>query len=493
MATGPSIIPYYGGNNPQDMISNDRLYGRMRGDQLTEESRNRDWNAQQARDRYQMYGDEVYDPMIAGRGGYSPEEAAGIMREGELYGIYNQGNEDMNSLYLTDEERNAQLGDPYSAMNQYYRPDYQTSMQMDSERNQRGATQGLRSDLYGSIDDSQLSVDPNYAGTLDTTLGAGATNVRGTVDPAKLSQSGDFVARYRMTPQQQQDIVTGAGISAGTGYRAAIGDLERSATAAGMDPMGVNAAKQRMLRSAAAEGGDAMTQARIAASREAAGREFDIEGNRLQAEQFQANRGSQNELALTDAAMAMQAEKERARVAGARDISDRRMQAAQVTGREAIDTERAINTQQRQVAQNNMETGLRYGQQAEAARAARAADVNANRQNVGQWNNTERFNRGAQVNTALSNRTADVAGARRADAAEGRQWLQYGSGMFNQNQQNEANRQVDLYGMQGQQQQAATGNQIKQNQAPKWWERAIGAGAQAVKAASSFIKPKGGD
>jgi hypothetical protein len=487
MATGPSAIPYYGGNNTQDMISNDRLYGRMRGDQLTEEARDRERNAQQTRDRYAMYMDEVADPMIAGRGGYSAEESAGIMREGNLTDLYNQGNEDMNSLYLSDEERNAQLGDPYSAMNQFYNPDYQTSIQMESEKAQRGATQGLYDNMSGAIDEGQLAVDPNYSGLLDTTLGAGATNVRQTVDPAKLSQSGDFVDRYRMTPGQQQDIVTGAGISAGAGYRAAVGDLERSATAAGMDPMGVNAAKQRMLRSAAAEGGDAMTQARIAASREAAGREYDIEGNRQQAEQFQANRGSQNELALTDAAMGMQAEKERARVAGARDISDRRMQTAQVAGQEAVDTERAINTQSRQVAQNNMQTGLAAAQTAEQQQAARAAAVGANRQNVGQWNNTERFNRGAQVNTALSNRTADVAGARRADAQEGRGWLQYGSGMFNQNQQQEANRQADLYGMQGQQQQAATANRVKQDAAPKWWERAISAGGQVAKAAAAFV------
>jgi hypothetical protein len=486
MATGPSIIPYYGGSNPNDMISNDRLYGRMRGDQLTEEARARENLDRQTRDRYQMYGDEVYDPLIAGRGGYSPEEAAGIMREGDITGLYTQGNEDMNSLYMTDEERNAQLGDPYSAMNTYYRPEYQTSIQMESEKAQRGAARGLYDDMSGAIDEGQLGVDPGYANTLDATLTAGAGNVRRTVDPTKLSQSSDFVSRYRMTPQQQRDIVTGAGISAGTGYRAAIGDLERNATAAGMDPMGVAAAKQRMLRSAAGEGGDAMTLARIQASREAAGREMDIEGNRQQAEQFQANRGSQNELSLTDAAMGMQAEKERARVSGARDISDRRMQAAQVGGQANIDTERAINTQARQVAQNNMATGLAAAQTAEQQQAARAAAVTANRQDVGQWNNTQRFDRGAQVNTALAGRTADVAGARRADAAEGRRWLQYGSGMFNQNQQNEANRQVDLYGVEGQQQQAATANRIRQDQAPKWWERLIGAGAQAAGAAAQF-------
>lgn len=93
--------------------------------------------------------------------------------------------------------------------------------------------------------------------------------------------NADELSQIRMTPQQQQDIVTGAGISAGLSNAAATGAASRAAAAAGGNPMALATYRARAAQQQGANAADAMTQARIGASNAAAGRAQTIGNTRL--------------------------------------------------------------------------------------------------------------------------------------------------------------------------------------------------------------------
>jgi hypothetical protein len=72
-------------------------------------------------------------------------------------------------------------------------------------------------------------------------------------------------SQIQLTPEQQQNIVTGAGISAGAGTASAVGGAERAAAAAGGNPAALATYRARAAQTQGAQAGDAMTQARIGA------------------------------------------------------------------------------------------------------------------------------------------------------------------------------------------------------------------------------------
>ena len=110
----------------------------------------------------------------------------------------------------------------------------------------------------------------DYLGNIESPLAEG----QGGYNPDELSQ-------IRMTPEQQQQMVTGAGISAGTNTAASVGAAQRAANAAGGNPMALAAYRARAAQQEGAQAGDAMTQARVAASNAAADRAANIGQTRI--------------------------------------------------------------------------------------------------------------------------------------------------------------------------------------------------------------------
>ena len=103
-------------------------------------------------------------------------------------------------------------------------------------------------------------------------------------DPLAKGEGGynaDELSQIQMTPEQQQQMVTGAGISAGTGTAAAVGAAQRAANAAGGNPAALATYRARAAQTGAGEAGDAMTKARVAASDAAASRAENIGGARI--------------------------------------------------------------------------------------------------------------------------------------------------------------------------------------------------------------------
>ena len=115
-------------------------------------------------------------------------------------------------------------------------------------------------------------------------------------------------ANINYSPQEQQNLITGAGISAGVGNAAAVGAADRAANAAGGNPMALATYRARAAQTQGAQAGDAMTQARIAA-KQAASQGAQTTGNARLAQQSQAlgyysglqgqqNQNAQNEQGL---------------------------------------------------------------------------------------------------------------------------------------------------------------------------------------------------
>lgn len=107
--------------------------------------------------------------------------------------------------------------------------------------------------------------------------------------------TNELLPQLKMTPEEQQRIVTGAGISAGTGTQAAVGAAQRAANQAGGNPLALAAYRARAAKTQGVNAGDAMTQARIGASDAAAQRTGTI-ANYYQGLQQQQNQNAQNDL-----------------------------------------------------------------------------------------------------------------------------------------------------------------------------------------------------
>lgn len=481
-SNGPQFSNEGGGRG---MAQNDRMMTTWRGDVLNQQQLDRAGANEQRAAQFGNTAAAQYLPMIEGRGGYAPDEAANITREGDLNWLQ-QTPEEAQANYLTPYEQQQISGNPDYKMG--WDPNQNNSFQMDSARFQRGAGTQMRNELQDAANQSNLNLSDSYNPGVANALTTTEANVRGAIDPNKLVASQDFLKDYNMSPEEQQRIVTGAGISAGTGYRAREGDTMRAGAAAGMSPLGIAAINQQYEQQAAGEAGDAMTQARIAADREAAARKMAGEQLREQGEGNVAGLRTSNEQALGDRRLNQVNAGEQLRLNAARDISSRRMGAATTAGQNDVNTERAINAQETGNRQFNAQHGLQVSQAEDAARSGRAAGIAQNRQAAEQTNQNARYGRGMDRNAALSGRYGQVANMRLGQQQAGLGWAGQQQAQANQNAQNDYNRQLGIYGTQTGGTAAATGNQIRAETEPAWWERAAG----AVAGLGSAFRPYGG-
>lgn len=471
----------YSGNNSGDMIRNDRDFAYGRGDELFQNSKDRSANEGNLRGYYRGYADEVYDGMIGGRGGYTPDEQRDIIGRGDLDAGMTTDQE-YGDNYLSDGERDAVAGRPWDRA-QFFNPDEMTRQQNESSGYQRDAVNGLERGMNESLSD-RLGLSDDYGRNVDSTLGSMESRTRGAYDPAALRANEGSLNRIRMTPQEEQDIVTKSGVSAGKRYQGEIGEIDKKARAAGIDPIGAAALRGRYVRNSAADAADAMTGARVQASNARSGREATAEGIRMGGEKTAADIGTGVELSLGDRRLRANDTREGMRLDTERDISNRRAGIAKTIGDARLGSEQQINAQQRQQNQYNATTGTDMATGIDRDSSSRALTLAQNRQATARGNQATRFGQNMDRSQAIAQRTGQVAQARRDDAKEGRQYLQNQAGVANQNQQNEYNRQSDIYGTQGQLGQAPTRNQMQKDLQPKWWEKSIAAAVGAASKAS---------
>lgn len=216
--------------------------------------------------RYQQLGDAAYEPILAGEGGYRPEEQDTLRDDAYLRGLQITPQE-ISQRYLMPNEREAIVGDPYSGFDYY--------------------------------DPSRFDEALYYGGTgqLDA-LGARGGTLQDLYRDPSLSLSEEFTEGYRLTPEQIQQQADLAGKTAARRYGAAWENLDRVAGASGSPAFARAAMGDRLRREAAIDVADAGTRARLDAEMANIGLLGEREARRLGAEQYRTGLGTETEFGL---------------------------------------------------------------------------------------------------------------------------------------------------------------------------------------------------
>lgn len=342
--------------------------------------------------------------------GYNAQEAGTI---GQDYTQDETGQDAYNKTFLSAGDQAAMKGDPYSAM-AYYNPqsltgETQTGNQAVDDQTQNmslGLDAAINPDLaesQGYQDSTNKAVGDESNNMFDAVTGEQST-LNNSVDPSKLGVSSDYMNQEEMTPEQQQDMVTDAGVTTGDQYRSSEDNLTRAAQASGnSSPEAIAAAQDRLQQQSGAAAGEAQAQAKIAASNAAAGRLQTATTTQLGANQAIAGMKQQNattvgqqqlNAAATEANTAIGAaqNEENTRLGADTNIAGLQTNAATVAGQAAINaaSQNEANTLKTDTA--NQATGEQLDAAGEAAAATRAGNVATNNQQTQQAENTNQYN-----------------------------------------------------------------------------------------------------
>lgn len=244
-------------------------------------------NAQGAADAYGALAqrrvaqaDDAYAPLLAGQGGYTPEQIAAIQNKEALESLRTSPDA-LKSNYLTDTEQGSIMGDQ----------------------------SGIRRSLG---------------------------DVNAAVDPASVA---DFEARTRLTPEQQQAMATSAARDQSLEARSTMDHNIEAARSAGMDPLGIASYASRSNRQAQIDAANAAASARVAAGQEAAGREQNILGAHQTLAQQRA--AAANTQLTSETGMENAASQRAAAIAGNRQTTNQSNQGTQYSQGQYIEGQNA--------------------------------------------------------------------------------------------------------------------------------------------------------
>lgn len=470
-----------GGTNPREQVAGDRDFIYRRGDEIYRDSQQRAEDARQRRGGfYERAANDAYTSILEGRGGYRPDEEEEIMGRDRLdrMGLTEA---DERSSFLSPDEYNRIMGSPWDRA-AFFDPASDMEAEYGSADRQRGVVDRFGSEIDSAIRPDDLRLSNIYDEQQQSALTGGAEAVRGAIDPSRMRLSRDFMANYRMGPEEFQTRLDMAGLDSMAVNQAAMDRATAAGRAGGMDPMGIASYADRATRNARIDAANNVTRARGQAFQDRADRERTGESMRLGAEQGYAGMRSNAELALQGRQLAAAGEREGLRMGAERDVSNRQMQAAGDRAQLAAGTERAINEQQRQQRQYNTSTGTQIATGIERDTAERSRALAENRQQTQQGLIGERYNRERYRDQQIAGRRGAAADARRGDEREARGYMTGMTGMFNQNEQNEYDRQMRQYQTQVGGANDAARTSVLTGQRPKWWESLLAAGGQAASA-----------
>lgn len=157
---------------------------------------------------------------------------------------------------------------PSSLYPSYYDPQYTGGTVAYQTGNNPVKTAQNQRAVVQSTGDQLMSQDEALANEYATQQGATQSYLNPLEEKNASGQGGytaDQASQIELSPQQQQDIVTGAGISAGAGTASSVGAAERAANAAGGNPAALATYRARAAQAQGADAGQAETGARVAA------------------------------------------------------------------------------------------------------------------------------------------------------------------------------------------------------------------------------------
>ncbi len=465
-------------DRPEDAARQDRIYAYGRGEDLDRGFREDVDTDQRALGGYTDRANEYFDPLARGQGGVRGEELDRIVRENELRGL-GMSPEEIDNSYLNQYEQEQILGNP-NARSRYFNPNYENQIFDETQGFRRGAVSDYGRDLRGAYDANTLRAPSGYYGALAGTRDEFASNSREALDPRGLTVSDQFLQDYKLTPQQQQEMEVAAAAAVGTRDKAAIGELERRARAAGTNPLGVAAFRQRTERESSANAADAALRAKLAANEAAAERLRTGEDMRLRYGQSLAGLRTGVERDIADSGYRTAQAAEQTRSGLERDIADRNTFAADRAGQLRYGSESDLARERLGLQQSITRVGNEAERDKDDAYSQRMRDLALNRQGTQQYVAGEQYKRGLGASDRLSARYQYGTDTARDDAREGRAYYAGQVTQANQNLQNSRNRRLQLYGQQTGAGQDATRTQgqlydARQNR-PGLLDKSIGAG-----------------
>jgi len=467
-----------------DQIAQDRKNVTAGGDQTQAENRQRANVARQRRVPMMEQMQEAYDPMIGGRGGYNPQEAGDIRGE---YGGLQTTPEEFQSNQFTGQEQQDIRGNPW-ARAAYYDPESDMARTYESSGRVRGAVDQYGNDIdrYGneltqSIDENGLSIDPRYKEMQDATIMQTGGDIRKSVDPALLRADQQALEDIRMDPEEQQRMITGAGITAGLGYSQATDDAMRRGRAAGMNPMGLAAVRGRNENQSAVAKGNAMTLARIAAGDALARRAGQAEDYRMRGEESAADRMGRAARHAGELGYGSRSGLEDQRLGAARDLSGRKLQAATTKlgaagdlGRTRVGAEEGSAGREQQSRQYNTSMGTDIATGIERDEQARAAGLAENRQKTNFANQATRFGQGMDVQQAKRQGAETVANKRLGQQETALGWKERQEAAARDEEEGGYDREQRAYEFKTGAQDQATQNQLRRDERVRGWEKVGG-------------------
>lgn len=471
--------PFYAGDDPYQMAFNDRQRAVAQGDMLGQEMS--DWGNEEDfwRQYYRGRGNDAFNEISEGRGGYREGERNDIIGADRLSAMQLTP-EQRQALFLNEQEQSGMLGDPSKAQG-WFDPEWYD--QLNTEGNQRigeGVGQSI-DDFRNSFDPDALSLSSGYrdelgdilktgAGGVRGALAGGESGVRGAINYDKLALDPNFAGKYGMSDRDVDDITGAAASDQAQIVNARLSEIKRAAAQqGGQSPLALANVFQNLTMYGDQAGSRARLDAKIAAKAQQAGRLKDIESMRLGAEGRYAGLAGDAELALSgrraDAEMGLydrsyDAAKgyEGMRLGTEQDKANRRYDIAGAGSNlrmKGIADQNARNTDN---ARYIGETGVSVYRGTDDRLAERNAAIAAARLNAEKYGQESDFERKRYGDAALSTRTATAADKRREDEKEYRAWLAGQQSVGNENVNANFDRRIKNYGQAGQLAQGSTGD-----------------------------------
>ncbi len=442
----------------------------------------------------QGYGnrvEELYNPIWGGGGGYTPEMMRNIIQGEGLDDISNQ----LGGNQLQQWEQNRISGDPYGAFDLFRGQAANLSNTAagygDEIRNQAnagyarglGAVDEMRQGYRQAIDPSRMRLSEGYMPAVQEALAYGRSGTeRALQDPdlyfdpndPSLNLTPEYLRQAGMTDEEVGQMAASSARDTGAQWQATKDKLYQDAAASGTaTPLGLAAAESAMNRSSGAAQNDALLRGRLAArgaQREAAtgiqDRQLDAgqyrANTRLNSGQYRAGLGSQNALAVQNAALAGNTTAEQLRLAAEGGLTDRQLQTIGNIGNAALNNAQfgsnlATNAAGRAGDWNidtgrfNATMGTNLMGQGDVNASNRAAQIAGNRQATNQYNQGMQFN----INNALSNRYQQAYNPWVAAQQEGRAAAQGQQGYYGNQANTQNNFRLGGWGQSNQGQQGA--------------------------------------
>lgn len=444
-------------------------------------------------------------------GGLRPEEIETLRENQDSLRYLAPDEFDYEATHLTPEQKTGILGD-VNAGREYFQPEAENTYFGQGADNRRGSISRTGEALRGSFDPEALRRSGEYVSGVEGALGQFGTDIREAIDPNTLRLDPNFKQNYLMSEAEKQDITTKAGRDTGLYFQARRDDLERSAHAAGVNPLGVAAAGERLNREGAMSAADALQDARIGVSREAADRQKSAEQMRLDAER---GLGSMRLAAASDYAktrLGAAGDLESARVRGEESVADKNLTNARYLGDKDFENETRLAQEQLGLFQDQSARGYQMARTADQESVARnKAIADTDLQSGRDWYGmkTQGVRDAYDRRQDVSNRQVDYQYGR---GTSGRNYLYSRPELYSGRQMGYDEMRTKTFGTTGQLGQNATETRVRDSlereklrqQKGSLWGKIIGAGIGAAsalatggasawgKAASGALKGWGG-